>query len=132
MEKFGENKLEVEIEELDISPIFDEFKCLGEDEFHEEYLELPGYIIEFEEASIHSFSHYDKPIFSKIRGIKLERNGVGLRQKIPLLVSEMWDWDSFPWDPGGFVNVCFYFASSCLYLFIFSTSFIFLSFVHVL
>ena len=105
MEKFGENKLEIEIEDIDISPIFDVFECLGDDEFHEECLELPGYIIKFEEAPIYSFSHYDKPIFSEIRGIKLKRNGVRLRQNFPLLVSKTWDWDSFPWDPGGFVRV---------------------------
>ena len=99
--KIGEVELEIEIANTDPPPILQLIKCVRDDQLHAQCLKPTGYIIEFVLAQICNFPPHQKLMFSLFRGIVLKRNRARTRQRFPLLALETWEWNTFPWDPGG-------------------------------
>ena len=61
--------------------------------------ELPGYIVEFEEETMLKFSIYAQTILGKFGRVGVHIDLSELRRKISLKLVEIWDWDTYPWDP---------------------------------
>ena len=62
--------------------------------------ELPGYILEFEEEPILKFYIYAQTIVEKCGRVDAHIDPHKLTGKLFLKLIEIWEWDTFPWDPG--------------------------------
>ena len=99
-----ETKHELEVEDIIFSPCIEFIECLGADESHEIYFEHIGYIIKFEPILNYKFTPNRKPMIAENRGIEPKRIEARMRKEMSLLTSTIWEWDTFPWDPGGKVD----------------------------
>ena len=61
--------------------------------------ELPGYILEFEEEPILKFYVYAQSIPGKFGRVDAHIDPHKLRGKLSPKLIEIWEWDTFPWDP---------------------------------
>ena len=62
--------------------------------------ELPGYILEFEEEPILKFYVYAQSVIGRFERVDAKINPHKLSGKLFPKLIEIWEWDTFPWDPG--------------------------------
>ena len=63
--------------------------------------DLPGYVIEFEEEQDFDSEIHGEGIPGKIRGVGIQIDLLWFRREVPQMAVKLWEWDTFPWDPGG-------------------------------
>ena len=62
--------------------------------------EPSGYILEFEEETILKFCVYAQSIPGKCGRVGVHMDHHKLSGKLSPKLIEIWEWDTFPWDPG--------------------------------
>ena len=130
-EKNGEVDSNIEEHDYEPSPIIEEMgrgeyklKCLEIPKYSVEFdvapiIEPRGYIVEFLEAPIQKLHVYviefeeeqdfDSELHGegrpgKIRGDGIQIDLLWFRRELPQMAVKLWEWDTFPWDPGGYYD----------------------------
>ena len=101
----GEHKLEcLEIPkcsvEFDVAPIIEPLGYMV-DVLEAPIQDLPSYVIEFEEPQDCDSELHGEDIPGKVRGVEIQIDLLWFRRELPKMAVKLWEWDTFPWDPGG-------------------------------